>query len=70
MRTEIPRAKRLALTVPITYRLTGDEEWLQGRIMNISESGVMFGPAAVERGRSIEVIFSTPAPIESLAQVN
>jgi len=67
LRAEIPRAKRLALMVPITYRLTSDEEWLQGRIVNISESGVMFAPAAVELGHAIEVIFSTPVPIDSLA---
>lgn len=67
MRAETLRAKRLTLTVPITYRLAGEDAWLQGRIVNISKSGVMFAPAAVEPGRTIEVIFSTPIPIESLA---
>lgn len=66
-RTEHPRAKRLLLSVPITYRAAGDEAWLQGRIVNVSESGVMFAPAAVEAGQSIEVIFSTPVPIASIA---
>src|SRR5687768_5508065 len=59
MRTEVSRAKRLPLLVPISYRAAGDEPWLWGRIVNISESGVMFTPAAVEPGQSIEVIFST-----------
>jgi hypothetical protein len=66
MRTETPRAKRLTLTAPITYRLTGSDDWLRGRVLNISESGVMFGPTAVDSGCSIEVIFSTPISIESL----
>jgi hypothetical protein len=67
MQTETPRAPRLTLTVPITYRKVGDQAWLHGRVVNVSESGVMFGPAAVEAGQSIEVIFSTPIPIASIA---
>jgi hypothetical protein len=67
MRIEAPRAKRLTLRAPIRYRLTDDEMWLEGRIVNLSESGVLFAPAALEPGRLIEVIFSTPVPIDSIA---
>lgn len=61
------RAKRVPLLVPIAYRRAGDEVWLRGRIVNVSESGVMFAPGAVEPGQSIEVMFSTPIPIASIA---
>jgi hypothetical protein len=57
----------MSIPVPITYRAAGDDQWLQGRILNVSESGVMFAPAAVEPGQSIEVIFSTPFQIQSIA---
>lgn len=67
MRAETPRATRVLLTVPITYRTVGDDAWLQGRILNVSESGVMFAPAVLNVGQSIEVIFSTPVPIASIA---
>jgi hypothetical protein len=67
---ETPRARRLLVRVPISYRAVSDrrdELWLQGRIINVSETGVMFAPAAVDVGRSIEVIFSTPVSIQSIA---
>ena len=67
MRMETPRARRVPLRVPITYRSTGDDAWLQGRILNLSESGVKFAPAALEVGQSIEVIFSTPTSVASFA---
>jgi hypothetical protein len=67
MRMETPRAKRVSIQVPITYRSTGDDAWLQGRILNLSESGVMFAPAVLEVGQSIEVIFSTPTLVASFA---
>jgi hypothetical protein len=67
MLTETPRARRLPLPVPINYRSAGEDAWLQGRILNISESGVMFAPAELEVGQAIEVILSTPIPIQSIA---
>ena len=63
----MPRANRIALRVPIAYRVAGEEEWFQGRMLNISESGVMFGPTGLQRGKRVEVIFSTPIPVESIA---
>lgn len=67
MRSETPRARRLLLTLPITYRTVDDGEWLRGRIVNVSESGVLFAPADVEPGMNVEVIFTTPVPIDSIA---
>ena len=40
----VPRADRLQLRLPMTYRERGDEEWLLSRVVNLSESGVLFGP--------------------------
>jgi hypothetical protein len=67
MSTDTPRATRLLLPLPISYRLPGDEEWLTARIRNISESGVMFAPADLSVGQKIEVIISTPVSIQSIA---
>jgi hypothetical protein len=67
MRMETRRAHRLLLSVPISYRTPGDDEWLSGRVRNISESGVMFAPADLRVGQDIEVILSTPIPIQSIA---
>lgn len=66
----VPRAERVTLHVPIAYRVANrrteiDAEWFQSRILNISESGVLFGPTALEQGASIEVIFASPIQIGS-----
>ena len=67
MLTLLPRATRIALSVPIAYRRPRDEEWFQGRILNISESGVLFGPTGLTSGASVEVMFVAPIPIGSIA---
>src|SRR5687768_18609144 len=61
------RAERLSLHVPITYRVAGDERWFQGNIVNISESGVLFEPTELQPGMPVELIFSTPVQIGSIA---
>ena len=66
MTTIVPRAKRIPLPIPIAYRRAGEEDWLQSRIHNMSESGVLFGPTSLEPGAQVEVIFSTPTPIGSI----
>jgi hypothetical protein len=67
VRTMIPRAERLPLRLPMAYRRAVDDEWFQSRILNISESGVLFGPSELQPGASVEVMFSTPVPIGSIA---
>ncbi len=67
MRMETRRAQRLLMSVPISYRRPGDDEWLSGRVRNISESGVMFAPADLRVGQDVEVILSSPIPIQSIA---
>jgi hypothetical protein len=67
MQIDTPRAQRLLLSVPVSYRHPASEDWLSGRIRNISESGVMFGPAELSVGDTIEMIVSTPIRIQSIA---
>ena len=62
-----PRAERLNLRVPITYRVSGDEHWFRGRIVNISESGVLFEPTELQPGMPVELIFSMPVQVGSIA---
>jgi len=71
-RTFVPRADRVRLWIPIKYRVAGQDEWLESRILNISESGVLFGPGAVESepGTPLEVMFSTPVQVGSMAPGN
>jgi hypothetical protein len=62
----IPRADRLALQIPILYRRTGDDDWIPSRVLNISRSGVLFGPTELEPGAPVEVILSPPIQVEAL----
>jgi hypothetical protein len=69
MRTpHVERAERLRVSLPIRYRMAGHEHWLDSRILDISDSGVLFGPAIVsEPGTSVEMMFSSPMSIGTLA---
>ena len=62
-----PRAERVAVPIPILYRRPGDDDWMNARVVNLSESGVLFGPTGLEPGASVEVMLSPPAHIASLA---
>ena len=66
MTTSIRRSERLAVPIPITYRIPGDDHWINSRVLNISESGVLFGPTTLSAGTPIEVMFSTPQDIGKL----
>ena len=63
----LPRAARVALPLPIAYRTPRDEEWFHSRVVNISESGVLFGPTGLTPGASVEVMFVAPMQIGSMA---
>lgn len=62
-----PRAQRFVASVPILYRRPGEEDWLNAKSINVSESGVLFGPTALDAGEPIEVMISAPANMTSLA---
>jgi hypothetical protein len=67
MLTITPRAVRISMPFPIMYRRTGEEDWLSGKVVNLSESGVLFGPTELQPGTSIEVLLSPPMQVGSLA---
>jgi hypothetical protein len=63
----VERSERLVLPIPITYRIAGDDHWIHSRVMNISDSGVLFGPTVLGAGTPLEVIFAAPVNIGSMA---
>jgi hypothetical protein len=62
-----PRAQRVRLAIPIAYHRPGDDHWFQARVVNLSESGVLFGPTDLEPGATVEVIISPPVQVGSFA---
>jgi hypothetical protein len=63
----VPRARRVQLPIPIMYRRQSDEQWFQAKVVNLSETGVLFGPTQLEPGVEVEVILSPPIQLGSLA---
>jgi hypothetical protein len=66
MSTPFPRSQRLAIHIPLTYRIPGDDRWTNSLVQNISDSGVLFGPTTLRPGTEVEVMFSTPTDIGKL----
>jgi hypothetical protein len=67
MEIALPRADRVALGMTILYHRSGDDHWFQARVVNLSESGVLFGPSELEAGTPVEVILSPPIQVGTLA---
>ena len=59
------RAVRMEMSIPIVYRRSGDDHWFQATVLNLSESGVLFGPTDLVRGAWVEMILSPPRPVGS-----
>ena len=66
MRTYVPRASRVELQIPVRYRVANGQDWLQTNVVNMSESGILFGPTSLHEGAEIEMIVSIPKSIEDL----
>jgi len=64
--TIIPRAARVSMAIPIMFRRAGEEEWLSGKVVNLSESGVLFGPTELGPGTLVEVLLSPPIQVGAL----
>jgi hypothetical protein len=62
----VPRARRVSLPITILYRRVGEEDWHPSRVVNLSESGVLFGPTELTPGTPVEVILSPPMQVGSL----
>ena len=66
MLTITPRAARVSIPIPIMFRRTGEEDWLAGKVVNLSESGVLFGPTELVPGTMVEVLLSPPVQVGSM----
>jgi hypothetical protein len=62
-----PRADRVTLEIPITYHRPGEDQWFEARVLNLSASGVLFGPSELEPGAPVEVILSPPIQVNGFA---
>lgn len=76
MKNTIPnesgRAPRYAIQMPLRYRVRGQLNWHEGRMENISRSGVLFrGAHTIEPNAAVEMSFLLPAnvPNEPAAEV-
>jgi len=63
----LPRAPRMSLPISVMYRHPDDDFWFSSQAVNISESGVLFGPAELTAGARVEVMLSPPVPVGTLA---
>ncbi len=53
--------------MPIMYRRSSDDQWFRSTVVNLSESGVLFGPSELIPGTSVEVILSPPIQVGLMA---
>jgi hypothetical protein len=57
----VPRAPRVSLPSWILYRPTGEVRWREGRIENVSHSGVLFhGSESVDIEMPVEIMLTVP----------
>ena len=57
------RAPRLPLDLELRYRPVGGRRWYEGRVENISRSGVLFrGAAFVDVNTPVEIALLLPVP--------
>jgi len=62
--TWVPRARRLKLDLPVRYRVKNLSNWYEGRIQNISQSGVLFhGLHQLPTNALVEMVFEMPEEI-------
>ena len=66
MKATVPRADRVPLPISLTYRVAGDDHWMQSRVANMSESGLLFGPTSLEPGARVELIIASPIAVGTL----
>ena len=59
-----PRARRLKLDVPLRYRVNSTSTWHEGKIENLSQTGLLFhGPQQLPVNALIEMVFEMPEEI-------
>jgi hypothetical protein len=59
-----PRARRLKLDVALRYRVNSTSTWYEGKVENISQTGLLFqGPQHLPVNALIELVFEMPEEI-------
>jgi hypothetical protein len=59
-----PRARRLKLDVALRYRVNSTSTWYEGKVENISQTGLLFqGPQQLPVNALIELVFEMPEEI-------
>ena len=59
-----PRARRLKLDVELRYRVNSTSAWYEGKVENISQTGLLFhGPQQLPVNALIELVFEMPEEI-------
>jgi hypothetical protein len=59
-----PRARRLKLDAAVRYRVNNTSAWHEGRIENLSQTGLLFqGPQPLPVNALIELVFEMPEEI-------
>ena len=67
----VPRARRLKLNIPVRYRVKNLSNWYEGRIDNISQSGVLIsGPEQLPENALLEMVFEMPEEISGQKNSN
>ena len=67
----MPRARRLRSKLPVRYRGKNLSTWYEGKIQNISQSGVLFhGPQPLPANALLELIFEMPEEISGQKNSN
>jgi len=62
--TWTPRARRLKLDLALRYRVNNTSLWHEGRVENISQTGLLFyGPQELPVNALIELVFEMPEEI-------
>lgn len=65
--SDLMRAQRFAIQMPIQYRPTGETGWREGRVENVSRSGVLFQAGQImDVGTPVEMSFELPVEIGGL----
>ncbi|HET7440375.1 MAG TPA: PilZ domain-containing protein [Terriglobales bacterium] len=69
--TWVPRARRLKLDLAVRYRVKNLSSWYEGKIENISQSGVLLGgPEELPENALVEMVFEMPEEISGQKNSN
>jgi PilZ domain len=61
---EPTRAQRFAIAMPLSYRRPGEPDWHEGKVENISRTGVLFNAKELmDESAPVEMTFQLPVEI-------